>query len=172
MQNNPGYTITHNSGRTVVQMPLYADPNAVNNALCAMLAGEGFFLTSYKESGREELVWKKGTGLATAMKFIKLEYQPNMILISGWLCPGMFGLTICEVSLKSGFYAAIPKKSCMKVIQKAIQVVQSFVPPQNFVPQQQNNAPQLQNPVPQPQHVSSQPQNSAPQPQNDTPEQK
>ena len=174
MQNNPGYTITHNAGRTFVQMPLYADPNAVNNALSAMLSGEGFSLTHYKESGRDELVWKKGTGFATAMKFIKLEYQPNMLIISGWICPGMFTLTICEVSLKSGLYAAIPKKSCMKVVQKAIQVVQGFTPPQNFAPQQpQNFAPQQpQNFAPQlPQNFApQQPQNAAPQ-QNDSPEQ-
>ena len=136
MQNNSGYTITHNSSRTFVQMPLYTDPNTVNNALSTMLSGEGFSLTHYKASGIDELVWKKGTGLATAMRFIKLEYQPNMLIISGWVCPGMFGLTIAEISLKSGIVAAVPRKSCMKVVQKVIQVVQGFTP------QQQNDSPE------------------------------
>ena len=34
MQNNPGYTITHNSGRTFVQMPLYAPADDVDISIC------------------------------------------------------------------------------------------------------------------------------------------
>ena len=124
MQNNPGYTITHNAGRTFVQMPLYADPNAVNNALSAMLSGEGFSLTHYKESGRDELVWKKGTGMATSMKYIKLFYQPNMLVITGWTCDGIGSITVNEHPLK-GIFGAVPKQSCMNTIKMVAQTAQS-----------------------------------------------
>ena len=166
MQNNQPYVITHSQSRTFVQVPISVDPNLLNNALAALLSDKGYSQTVYKESGVQEVVWKKGTGMASAMKYIKLMYQPNMLIISGWLCPGMFSLTICEIPLKGG-YAFIPKKSCMKIVEKLAQTALTInaQSQQNYAPQpQQNYAPQpQQNYAPQPQ------QDSAPQPQqNDT----
>ena len=146
MQNNQPYVITHSQSRTFVQVPISVDPNLLNNALAALLSDKGYSQTVYKESGVQEVVWKKGTGMASAMKYIKLMYQPNMLIISGWLCPGMFSLTICEIPLKGG-YAFIPKKSCMKIVEKLAQTALTInaQSQQNYAPQpQQDSAPQPQ----------------------------
>lgn len=135
MQNNTSYTINHTKTRTFVQVPIAGDPNAINTALSALLTQEGYSMTQYAEGSAPELVWKKGTGFATAMKFIKLMYQPNMLLINAWTSSGIGSLTIGEMSLTGGF-GAIPKKSCMKTVEKVIQLAQSFgaQPQQNYVP--------------------------------------
>ncbi len=138
MQNNQPFVITHDKSRTYVQVPVVADPNTLNTALSPLLSKEGYSLTSYTGAGVNEIVWKKGTGMASAMKYIKLEFRPNMLIISAWICPGMFSLTICELPL-DGFYAAVPKKACMSTVQWLARTAQT-IPPQpqpNTVPQPQ-----------------------------------
>ena len=132
MQN---YTINHSKNRTFIQVPITGDPNAINNIAAQVLQQEGYFLSQYNETGLNETVWKKGTGMATAMKYIKLLFQPNMLIISGWTCAGVGSVTVNEMPL-NGFVGAIPKKSCMKSIEKVIAAIQSVPPQQNYVPQQ------------------------------------
>lgn len=136
MQNNPTYSISHTKIRTFVQVPIYGDPNAVDAAVRACLANEGFHPTKYTEMGRDEVVWKKGTGLASAMKFMKLLYQPNLLVITAWISSGLGPVGLFDMSLDGG-YAFVPKKSCMKSVERVAQAAQS-VPPmmqQNYVPQ-------------------------------------
>ena len=154
MQNNPTLNVSHSKYRTYVQVPIAGDPNAVDAAVRACLSNEGFHPIKYTDTGREELVWKKGTGFATAMKFIQLTYQPNLLVISAWTSSGIGSLTFFEMSLDGG-YGLIPKKSCMKSVKRAAQAAQS-VSPQNYVPQQpqQNYVPQQ----PQQNYVPQQPQ--------------
>lgn len=64
-----------------------------------------------------ETVWKKGTGAMTAMHFIKLEYFPNDLVISGWIQVGLGKAGFDESDL-TGIAAVIPKKSTVKTIQK------------------------------------------------------
>ena len=121
---NTTYTINHSKNRTFVQVPITGDPNAIDSAVAQLLQQEGYALTQYNETGLNETVWKKGTGMATAMKFIKLLYQPNMLVISGWTCAGVGSVTVNEMPLK-GIVGAVPKKSCMTTIKMVAQVAQS-----------------------------------------------
>ena len=137
MQNNPNYTINHTKNRNFVQVPISADPALVNNALSGLLTQEGYSVINYTENGVNEVVWKKGIGLASAMKFIELLYQPNLLTIVAWVSSGIGSWTTSEMSLK-GVFGSVPKKSCMKTVEKAIQTAQSIVPQpqQNTIPTQ------------------------------------
>lgn len=53
------------------------------------------------------------------MHFIKLDYQPNLLVVSGWICSGIGSLTMGEKDL-SGFVAAVPKKSVQKTVDKIV----------------------------------------------------
>lgn len=118
------YTINHSKNRTFVQVPITGDPNAINNAVSQLLQQEGYSLTQYNETGLNETVWKKGTGMATSMKYIKLFYQPNMLVITGWTCDGIGSITVNEHPLK-GIFGAVPKQSCMNTIKMVAQIAQS-----------------------------------------------
>ena len=124
MADQTNYTVTHNKNRTFVQVPITGDPNAIDNAGAQLLRQEGYELTQYNETGLNETVWKKGTGMATAMKFIKLFYQPNILIISGWTSSGIGSITVNEMPLK-GIVGAVPKKSCMNTIKMVVQIAQS-----------------------------------------------
>lgn len=118
------YTINHSKNRTFVQVPITGDPNAINSAVAQLLQQEGYSLTQYNETGLNETVWKKGTGMATSMKYIKLFYQPNMLVITGWTCDGIGSITVNEHPLK-GIFGAVPKQSCMNTIKMVAQIAQS-----------------------------------------------
>lgn len=118
------YTINHSKNRTFVQVPITGDPNAINSAVAQLLQQEGYSLTQYNETGLNETVWKKGTGMATSMKYIKLFYQPNMLVITGWTCDGIGSITVNEHPLK-GIFGAVPKQSCMNTIKMVAQTAQS-----------------------------------------------
>lgn len=102
--------------RTCVNIPLNQDPVQLHERIKAILVGDGYSETTYNKT---EIVWKKGTGLLTAMHFIKLDYQPNLLVVSGWICSGIGALTFGEKDL-SGLYAIAPKKSVQKTVDKIV----------------------------------------------------
>lgn len=103
--------------RTCVNIPLNnQNPNQLHERIKAILSSDGYKEKTYQKN---EIVWKKGTGMLTAMHFIKLDYQPNMLVVSGWISSGIGGLTFGEKDL-SGFFAAIPKKSVQNTIDKIV----------------------------------------------------
>ena len=74
----------------------------------------------YKEINyNREVVWKKGTGMMTAMHFIKVEYDNEKAIISGWVQVGVGSVGGKEHNL-NGFALVIPKKSVKKTIDKLI----------------------------------------------------
>lgn len=74
----------------------------------------------YKEiSYNLEVVWKKGTGMMTAMHYIKVEYENDIAAISGWVQVGVGPVGGKEHDL-SGVSLAIPKKSVKKTIDKLV----------------------------------------------------
>ena len=103
--------------RTCVNIPLNnQDPAQLHERIKVILVGDGYHETTYNKN---EIVWKKGTGMLTAMHFIKLDYQPNMLIVSGWICSGIGGLTFGEKDL-SGVYGAVPKRSVQNTIDKLV----------------------------------------------------
>lgn len=68
---------------------------------------EGFKYVNYKN----EMVWKKGSGILTAPQYIKIVYQNGTVFLDAWLrfaiLPGVF---VGEMGL-DGFVGVIPKQA-------------------------------------------------------------
>lgn len=60
---------------------------------------------------------EKGTGLLTAMQYIKIEFTDTTLIVSGWVQAGVGSAGGNEMAL-NGIVAAVPKKSVMKVIEQ------------------------------------------------------
>lgn len=79
-----------------------------------VLQRKGFHQETIKSG---EHVWKKGIGFFTAMKFIKVDYAADKILLSAWVQVGLGSIGGGEMDL-TGVTGAIPKKQLMKVIEE------------------------------------------------------
>lgn len=93
--------------RTTVNLPIPTDAAALHQAIVNLLTNDGYKQYTYPKTG--ELVWKKGTGFLTAMRFMKLDYQPSVLILSGWVAGGFFDMIGREMELQ-GAAAALPKK--------------------------------------------------------------
>lgn len=99
--------------RTVINMNYNCNFDEASNRINSVLLQNGF-----KQQERNgESFWKKGTGLMTAMQFIKVDFSESAVTISAWVQSGIGNLGGSEMDL-TGFVAAAPKKSLMKVIEK------------------------------------------------------
>lgn len=99
--------------RTTIKIQYTLPFQQVDGNIKTILSQEG-----YKEINRNnELVWKKGTGLLTAMQYIKVEYGNDCVNISGWIQSGIGNIGGKEMDL-NGVFGAMPKKSVLKVISK------------------------------------------------------
>ncbi|MFQ6793350.1 hypothetical protein [Thomasclavelia sp.] len=104
--------------RTVEIYECRRDVWQVNNDIRMILMNDGYHEINYNG----ERVWKKGTGLMTAMHYIKYEFSDNVICISGWVQIGVGELGGKERDL-TGFTATIPKKSVAKTMAKMKSVI-------------------------------------------------
>lgn len=80
----------------------------------SILLSKGFQQKTLKTG---ETVWKNGTGMMTAMKFIKVEYSSNTINLSAWVQAGLGSIGGAEMDL-TGITGALPKKQLMKVLEE------------------------------------------------------
>lgn len=69
---------------------------------------EGFSLVDY---GIGEKVYKKGTGMAQAMQFVKIEFTPQSVVILGWVQTGVGNKYIFDEMDLKGFVGSLPKNS-------------------------------------------------------------
>lgn len=98
--------------RTIITLPYYNSYNEATNKLTLYLLEKGF----KKILRNNEEVWKKGTGMLTAMQFLKFQFTDQKeVIISGWVQAGLGSIGFNEMDL-SGTVAAIPKKSLLKTI--------------------------------------------------------
>lgn len=114
-------TIVHNGDnrRTTITVRVAGPMQPALAAVEQILTKANFGLHDYEG----ESVWKKGTGFATAMKYIKLmPLQGNLLMIQGWVKVGMADKGLHEMSLE-GILAAIPKKTVNDTIDKIIEAV-------------------------------------------------
>ena len=104
--------------RTTFSIPFSEDFLLTDSKIREILTGDG-----YKEMDKNgEIIWKMGTGMLTAIHFIKLEYTESTAEISGWVQSGMGDIGGKEMNLK-GFVAIIPKKQVLKTISKIQAIV-------------------------------------------------
>lgn len=99
--------------RTVVNIQLNTDSENADKIIRQILLADDYREIEY----HGEVVWKKGTGLMTAMHYIKIEYTNDAVVVSGWVQMGVGSIGGKEHALK-GFVAIVPKKSVKKTISK------------------------------------------------------
>lgn|SRR5699024_6691074 len=105
--------------RTTVEFVPKRDRATVEQAVRGVLADDGYREIDYNL----ERVWKMGTGLMTAMHYIKVEYEPDKVRVSGWVQIGVGSVGGKERDL-TGVVGAVPKKSVRKTMEKIRAVVE------------------------------------------------
>ncbi len=99
--------------RTTIALNYTMPYNQLSENLSQILASNGYKLKKYND----EYVFKKGIGMLTAMKFIKIDYYEHQIYISAFISVGIGSWTGAEKDL-NGFVGAIPKKQLQSMLQR------------------------------------------------------
>ena len=94
--------------RTIIRVPS-ENPGQNELAIRQKLEAEGF----KEKTTATETYWQQGLGIATAPKYIKVEYGAQEIVISAWVR----GFGLMESNL-SGFVGIIPKKELQGVVDR------------------------------------------------------
>ena len=102
-----------NGKRTQATLAYHTAPEQALSAAELVLRQNGFNPKSY----HGESVWKKGTGMLTAMQYVKLIPAGNSLVIQGWIQIGVGDAGLKEQCL-DGFVGAIPKKMVLKTIEQ------------------------------------------------------
>lgn len=100
--------------RTVIEIRSSCPFSEAQRRVEGILTAKGFHPTTLKTG---ENVWKNGTGLMTAMKFIKPEYAEGLVTLSAWIQAGIGSVGGKEMDL-TGVVGAVPKKQLMKVLEE------------------------------------------------------
>lgn len=115
--------------RTSVNLPIPQDASALHQSIVNMLASEGYYQFTYPKTN--ELVWKKGDGLLTYMRFIKLDYQPGVLILSCWVASGIGNMVGREWPLE-GFYGWAAKISLRNTFDNIQKLAASSVTGQSY----------------------------------------
>ena len=109
---------------TAVSVPLPPMPEAFHEAVKVILTNDKFKEIHYKNPEKQdEVVWKRGDGYIVVAQYIKLDYQQNQLVISGWVRSGSIIISFPERSL-DGFYGFAVKDSTKKTIDKIVALAQ------------------------------------------------
>lgn len=101
--------------RTVIDIKMQVGREEADKIVRRILISDDYREINYNR----EVVWKKGTGMMTAMHYIKVEYENDTAVISGWVQIGVGSVGGKEHDLK-GFLGVIPKKSVEKTMDKLV----------------------------------------------------
>lgn len=99
--------------RTTIQVEYDLTHQEANKRIESTLSRKGFKLIDYNG----ESVWKKGTGVLTAMQYVKIEYFQGGATISAWVQAGLGSVGGSEMDL-TGFIAGMPKKMLLTVLEE------------------------------------------------------
>lgn len=100
--------------RTTLKVTYSCTFDEAQSKVETLLSSKGFRNIILKTG---ENVWKNGTGMMTAMKFIKIEYSQNIIILSAWIQAGLGSVGGSEMDL-TGIVGALPKRQLMKVLEE------------------------------------------------------
>ena len=103
-----------NMARTSMTIPYSCSLDEAQEKISSILSKKKFKMTTIKTG---ENVWKKGTGLMTAMQFVKVDFGQNECVLSAWIQVGLGSVGGGEMDL-TGVVGALPKKQLMKVLEE------------------------------------------------------
>lgn len=110
---------------SIAVVPLPSMTEAFHEAAKAILISEKFKEIHYKnpETNQDEIVWKRGDGYIMLGQYIKLDYQPTQLVISGWTRAGKILFSNPENDL-DGLYGFAAKDAIRKVMYKIAALAQ------------------------------------------------
>ncbi len=102
--------------RTLVEVPYHCSQEEAKDQIEQYLKEKKFMYLTNKKG---EEVWQQGKGYASAIKFLKIDYDdPDKIKLYAWIAGlGLGTRSVMEVNLK-GFYASRPKHQLKKVMSE------------------------------------------------------
>ena len=106
--------------RTIIRVPHNKTENEIKNLVEPFLMQNSFSRLLYNNI---EEVWRKGTGMMTAMQYIKLKYEENTLILSAWIQDGVGNVIGGKERDLSGITGVIPKKSLKKTIEQIRQLL-------------------------------------------------
>ena len=104
--------------RTIRRISFNGDQKETEERIHDFLVQEDYREISYDR----EIVWKKGTGIMSAMHYIKIEFKKNELVISGWVRIGIGDAAGKEQAL-SGILGMEPKKAVLKTIKELEEMI-------------------------------------------------
>jgi len=107
--------------RTCRRVPYKASFKSVKDYVERFLSGEGFSQKDYQG----EQVWKKGTGLMTAMEYIKVEFTENEVVLYAWVQAGIGNVGGKEMDL-TGIVGSLPKKKLSTRLDQLESIIRSL----------------------------------------------
>ena len=106
--------------RTTQAVKLKTTQEEAERIIKVNLTADGYKLIDYDG---EDDVWRKGTGVMTAMHYIKPEFEyGDTLYLSGWVRSGIDKTALKEQDLE-GFVGMVPKKSVKATMEKILQAV-------------------------------------------------
>ena len=100
--------------RTSMTIPYSCSLEEAQEKISSILAKKKFKMATI-ETG--ENVWKKGTGMMTAMQFVKVDFWQDECVLLAWVQVG-FGIIVGGEMDLTGVVGALPKKQLMKVLEE------------------------------------------------------
>lgn len=117
--------------RTIFRLAIPQNAAALHQSIVQLLASEGYEQITYTKQNTAEVVWCTGDGFFMPQRYIKLDYQPQELIVSAWICVNI--ITQREGPLE-GIYGIVPKRATQKTVDKIARLAQSFM---GTAPQQQ-----------------------------------
>ncbi|WP_276903877.1 hypothetical protein [Faecalibaculum rodentium] len=105
--------------RTVEQITYTEDFGKVKSEIEQLMTANGYHLTNLKTG---EKVWKRGNGISSGMRFLKLEFGEQSITVTAWVSIGLGDTLFNEVAL-DGFMAPIDRKAVRILIDQIRKVI-------------------------------------------------
>lgn len=100
--------------RTTITVPFKCSFEEAQKKVESVLIRHNFHSMVIKTG---ENVWKNGTGLLTAMKYVKVEYGQDSFDLSAWIQVGIGSVGGGEMDL-NGIVGALPKRQLMKILEE------------------------------------------------------
>lgn len=110
--------------RSIFRVAIPQDATALHQSIVQLLSSKGYEQTTYTKNNGPEIVWKWGDGFFTSLRYIKLDYQPQELIISAWFAANSGILLQTETSLE-GKLGIIPKRGTKKVVDEIIRLAQA-----------------------------------------------
>ncbi len=101
--------------RSITMFDVRIEKEKMEQVIKDFLAKKGFALTDYVNN---EQVYRLGSGVWTARKYLAYHYQENKLILESWVSMSSGKGIGEEIPLDNGFFAKVPKNQLKKIIDE------------------------------------------------------